>query len=105
MKKGDILFMEIVIKDCNRNSAETEMYIRELELANDGLQDENEELRKEINELQQALKKASTMKSDQLVAEMKRDILDALEKMPAEKIRDMVVDIAFEVLEEGVQAS
>ena len=95
--------MEIYINESRPGmDADTEHYIRELEIANDGLQDENEELRKEIHDLKLMVDKAKVMKTDEVMAEMKRDILNHLEQMPAETIRDMVVEIASEVLTEDV---
>ena len=77
--------MRIYINENRPNvDADTENYIRELEIANDGLQDENENLKAE-------LQKAAEFRADESLAEIKRSIIDELEKMPAEEMKNFIV--------------
>lgn len=68
-----------------------ERELRELECANDSLHEENDRLCKKIAEI-------SEKKSDELVAEFKRGIMETFEKMPAEEIKRKVLNLLFEAL-------
>ena len=84
--------MEIFINNAKTDvDPETEKYIRELEAANDSLQEENDSLR---NELEQA----AEVKSDEVLAEMKRMLIEELEEMPAERLKEWIVDIVSEAI-------
>ena len=84
--------MEIFINNAKTDvDPETEKYIRELEAANDSLQEENDSLR---DELQQA----AEVKADDALAEMKRMLIEELEETPAERLKEWIVDIVSEAL-------
>lgn len=71
--------------------SDIELYIRELENANDALADENEALQKELEE-------AASIKAEDALAELKRELIEDLEKAPAEKIKDALVRFISMVL-------
>ena len=70
-----------------------ERELRELEAANDALQDELDESNKKLEELRK-------VKIDQTAAEIKRYVMDWLDKMPAERIKDYILQAFFDALED-----
>lgn len=67
-----------------------EKQLRELECVNDELQDENEKLKKLLEESQ-------GIKVEDVVTEMKRDILNEIEEADGDKIKEIVYDIVSEL--------
>lgn len=70
--------------DYEEEILQMEKELRELEAVNDSLEEENDHLKAE-------LQKAAEFKADESLAEIKRSIIDELEKMPAEEMKDFIV--------------
>lgn len=70
--------------DYEEEILQMEKELRELEAVNDSLEEENDRLKAE-------LQKAAEFKADESLAEIKRSIIDELEKMPAEEMKDFIV--------------
>lgn len=70
--------------DYEEEILQMEKELRELEAVNDSLEEENEHLKAE-------LQKAAEFKADESLAEIKRSIIEELEKMPADEMKDFIV--------------
>lgn len=70
--------------DYEEEILQMEKELRELEAVNDSLEEENDRLKAE-------LQKAAEFKADEGIAEVKRMLIDELEKMPADEMKDFIV--------------
>lgn len=83
------------VSDCFAENQEMllqmEKQLHELECVNDELQEENEKLKKLLAE-------AENIKTEDVIAEMKRDILKEIEEADGDRVKEFFYDIMSELL-------